>query len=66
MWQFSTRDTTTTIAYADDNMLLVLADGYLHRGRLHTVRVRMDSLMSINDGLDRVAEELANDVLEMT
>jgi hypothetical protein len=65
MRQLSTRDAATTIAYSNDYMLLVFTDGDLHRRRFHVVRIRVKFLVSIDDGLDRVAKELTDDVLEM-
>jgi hypothetical protein len=59
-------DAATTVTDADDDVLVVLADGDLDRVRFHRVGVSMYLLMSVDDCLDRVSEQFADDVLEVT
>lgn len=59
-------DAATTVTDADDDVLVVLTDGDLDRVRFHRVRVGMYLLVSVDDGLDRVSEQFADDVLEVT
>jgi hypothetical protein len=65
VWQLGTRNAATTVAYSNDYMLLVFTDGDLHGRRFHVIRIRVKSLVSIDNSLDRVSKEFANNVLEM-
>lgn len=55
------RDAAALVRHADDDVLGRFADGDLDRGR--SGRGARPSLLLLDDGLDRVAQKLANDVL---
>jgi hypothetical protein len=66
--QFLAGDSATTVGYPDDDVLLCLANGDLngwrHRGGRDGAVLQL-LLVPLDDGLDRVAQELADDVLEV-
>lgn len=58
-------DAAALVRDADDDVLLGLAQRHVDGGRLLGGRVPAAAAVLLDDGLDRVAEQLADDVLEV-